>query len=109
MLQPVRERVPLLPFQDKPEMRHRHIVAVDRIAVCRLASLCRSARCEMRNYLMSVQIEVDPVRIGTSFGTPENAPIKSARGGKIINRECEMKTWHSMHDSPCLIRGVGRV
>jgi len=90
-------------------MRHGHVVAIDGVAMRGVASFRRAARREMRHDLMTMQIEVDPLRIGAPFRTSENASVKCTCRGKIIDWESKMKTWHSIHDSLCLIRGAGRV
>ena len=77
--QPIRQLMPFLPFEDQTEMRNGDIVAIDRIAMSVLASLCRSAWGKMCHYLMTAQIEVDPVRIGASFRASENAAVKGTR------------------------------
>ena len=49
---------------------------------------------EMSDDLVTVEIEIDPMRVGTAFGATEKAAVKISRGGEIIDRESEMKSWH---------------
>ena len=55
--QPVGQRAPLVHRQHQPEMRHRHVLAIDRVGG---AGAHRVGR-EMRDDLVAVEIEVDPM------------------------------------------------
>ena len=47
----------------------------------------------MRDDLMAVQVEVDPMIGAPPFSAAEKAAIESARRRQIVYRECEMKGW----------------
>lgn len=85
--QPFRQRIPVSAFQHDTEMRHRNIVAVDRIVVL----FSGTPRRKMRDDLMPKQIEVNPV-IGTAaLFTSEHLAVKFTRRGKAVYREGQME------------------
>jgi hypothetical protein len=84
-------------------MGNRHVVAIDMgggfacpfawpFRRCGIGALAPGR--EMGDNLMAMEIEVDPLRIGTAFGAAENATVKISRAGEIIDRESKMKSWH---------------
>ena len=70
-------------------MTHGNVLAIDRIACTGTSRIGR----EMRDDLMAVQVEVDPVIGAPPFSTAEQAAIESARRRQIVDREGEMKGW----------------
>ena len=71
-------------------MRHRHVMAVDRIA----GAAAPRAGDEMGDDLMAVEIEIDPFVRASPLGAAEQPAIKGARGGEIVDREGEMEGRH---------------
>ena len=68
--EPLGQRGPLGHFQHQPEMRHRHVLAIDRVA-------CRAARRigrEMSDDLVAVEVEVDPALRAPALRAAERAP-----------------------------------
>jgi hypothetical protein len=68
-------------------MRHRHVLAVDRI---RRSPLDRG-RGEVRDNLVSVEIEVDPLVGAPSLRAAEQAAIEDSRSGEVVDRKSEME------------------
>ena len=68
-------------------MRHRNVVAVDRIARPARLRACD----EMGDDLVAEEIEVHPILGAPPLGTAEQPAVKGARGGKIVDREGEME------------------
>ena len=68
-------------------MRHRHVLAVDRIA----RPLARRVRREMGDDLVAVEIEVDPMVGAASLRAAEQLAVEAPRGGKIVDRKGEME------------------
>src|SRR3546814_18756187 len=65
--------------QHDAEMRHGHVVAVDRVGVGAWAC----AGIEMRDDLMAVEIEIDPFGRAAALAAAKHAAVKGARGGDI--------------------------
>jgi hypothetical protein len=91
----VAHRFPFRHRQHQPKMAHRHRVTID-AAGCAAA---RFLRREISDDLVSVEVEVDPVRVRTAFGTSEHAAVERPRRGKIGDRKGKMKQWRS-HERP---------
>ncbi len=70
-------------------MPHRHILTID-LAHGDLPLLLS----EMRDDLVTVEIEVDPVRRGASFRASQKLTVKATRFRQVAYRECEMKSWN---------------
>ena len=85
------QRVPIVPVHQHAEMAHRHGLAVNAVPG-RLAHLLGG---QMRDDLVTEQVEVDPVVRRPTFRTPQQPAIETARGGQIIDREGKVKTWHA--------------
>ena len=83
------EKVPLLEAgrQHDAEMRHGNVVGVDFV----LMTNARAFRREMRDDLMTVQIEIDPLIRASAFRAAQNAAVKSARFFQIFYGKCQMK------------------
>lgn len=85
--QPFGQSVPVGAFQHHTEMRHRNIVAVDRIAVL----FSGTPRRKMRDDLMTEQIEVNPAIGTTALFTSEHLSIKRSRGRKAVDGKGQME------------------
>jgi hypothetical protein len=48
----------------------------------------------MRDDLMAVQIEVDPLGAAATFWAAKQVAIESARLGEVADRKCQMKWMH---------------
>src|SRR3546814_8096873 len=83
--QPIGERVPIGHRQHDAEMRHGHVVAVDRVGVGAWAC----AGIEMRDDLMAVEIEIDPFGRAAALAAAKHTAVKGARGGEIVTRKGE--------------------
>ena len=71
-------------------MRHRHIVAVDPVGV--RGGRERLARgVEMRDELMSEEIEVHPLDRRAPLRTAETHAVERARGAEVVDRDGEME------------------
>ena len=68
-------------------MWNRYVVAVNGIG-CPQANRLRS---KMRDDLMAVKIEIDPMRGAPPFRTPKQLAVKSASGGEIVDGKREVK------------------
>ncbi|SBV34318.1 protein of unknown function [uncultured Sphingopyxis sp.] len=86
-LQPLGERLPFGGRQHDAEMRHGHVMPVDRI-MRRPAARRIDA---VRDDLVAVEIEVDPVGGAASFGTAENRSVEMARGIEVIDGKGDVK------------------
>ena len=91
--QPVGERMPFAPGQDHAEMTDRHVFAIDLVGAC-LASFLGF---QVGDDLMAEKVEIDPVGTGTPLGTAQHVTVKGARGGKVVNREGDMKWRQAGH------------
>src|SRR6185369_11855030 len=66
--QSIGQSAPVVHFQDDTAVRHRNAVPVHRVVVGRDPAILAKVRVEMTHELMTVEIEVHPVRIAASFG-----------------------------------------
>ena len=89
---PVGERLPVFHRQHDAEMRHRHVMSVDRVRDRKRLG----RRIEMRDDLVAEQVEIDPVIGAAPLRATEHATVKGARGGEIVDREGEME-WAKCH------------
>ena len=80
-------RLPVLERQHDAEVRHRHVVAVDRVGGPR----GRGVGCEMGDDLVAVEIEVDPLVAAAPFGAADRPAPERARGGEVVDREGEVE------------------
>ena len=71
--------------QHNSEMRHRHIVTVDR--VCRFISTRRV----VDDQLMPEEIEIDPVLARSAFGATERVTVEAPCRRQIIDRNRQME------------------
>jgi hypothetical protein len=92
-LQAVSQRQPVWHCQNRTKMRHRYIMAVNRIR-CTAGSLPRG---QMGDYLMAEKIEVDPYVRTTALRTPKHIAVKSARFGKIMDRKSKVEKRRGCH------------
>ena len=68
-------------------MRHRHRMAIDRIMPRhRLVTIDA-----VRDDLMAIEVEIDPVGIAAPFGTAKHTAIEMARGGQIVDGKGDVK------------------
>ena len=92
------ERLPVLHRKDDTEVGNGNVVPVDRI-VMRVVAV--RSRLQMRDDLVSEEVEVDPLCGTTSFRTAECPTVKCARGIQVIHGKGNMKRG-KRHD--CLLR-----
>jgi len=78
-------------------MRHWHIFAIDRISLALRHRLGR----EVRDDLMPVQIEVDPMLGTATLGAAQQISIESAGGRDIVDGESEVKRWDGHYKCTC--------
>ena len=64
-------------------MRHRHLLAVDRIGRAR----AHRVRREMGDDLVAVEVEIDPMVGAAAFGAAEQLAVEAPRGGEIVDRK----------------------
>ena len=85
-------------------MGHRHLVAVDLVANTGADSIGR----QMRDNLMAMEIEVDPMVSAAALRAVEQAPVEVARGSQVVDRKGNMK-WRHRHGASLLAgsRSVG--
>jgi len=79
-----------LPFghrQHHAKMAHRHIVAIH----CAGVAVSGLVRAQMRNDLVTVEIEINPLGRGTAFGAAQQTAVKGARLGQVVHGKGEMK------------------
>ncbi len=74
-------RLPLFHRKHGAEMADRHVVAVDRARV----AVAGFVRRQVRNDLVAVEIEVDPVRRTTAFRAAEQRAVELARGFEAVD------------------------
>jgi len=91
------------PFQDNAEMRHRDVVAVDRVVVTGSGH----ARLHMRDDLVAEEIVVDPAVRRAALREAENHAIKVSRGLKIVDRKGDMERRES--HNVCVAGGLSLV
>lgn len=89
-LQALGKIVELLPRKHDPEMRHRHVVSIDRVVVHR--SLFGR---EMTNNLVTEEVEIDPLAAGSSFGASKLQSVEGSGRVEIGNRKRKVKRLHS--------------
>jgi len=80
----------LLPFghrQHHAEMAYRHVVTIHGAGV----AVSGLVRAQMGDDLMTVEIEIDPLRRGTAFGAAQQTAVKGARLGQVVHGKGEMK------------------
>jgi hypothetical protein len=53
----------------------------------------------MDDQLMAVEIEVDPLVAGTTFGKTEHLTVEVTCGGQVIHRDCEVERRKTHQDS----------
>lgn len=67
-------------------MRHRHVVAVHRVAV--RGFLMRHFRCLVDHQLVAEEIEIHPVVAAAAFGTAEHLAIEMPGGSQVVDGNC---------------------
>src|SRR5579859_6670180 len=87
LLQLVRGGLPLRHREHRAKVAHRHRVAVD------LAGLTVTdfLGCEVRDDLMAIEVEVDPIRRATPFRTAEQLAIELAGRGEAMHGKRQME------------------
>src|SRR4051794_25421242 len=68
-------------------MRDRHMFAID--GVFRVPG--RRIGSEMRDDLMSVEVEIDPMLCASAFRASQQPAVEGSRRGKVVDREGEME------------------
>jgi hypothetical protein len=86
-LQFFRQRCPLRHGQECAEMAHGDAVSIDGVG----CAAARFSRREMRHDLMTVEVEVDPVRSAAAFGATQQTAVEGARLLKAVNRKRNME------------------
>ena len=86
--QPLGERVPRIPFDHHAEMRHGHVVAVDRVVDGRAGSAVDR---QVRDELVAEEVEVDPLGGAAAFGAAEQLAIEPARVAQAANGYGQME------------------
>src|SRR5690606_10015885 len=81
------EHAPVRHRQDHAEMRHRHRVAIDRIA----AGDRSAALDAVGDDLVAIQVEIDPVGVAATLGATEDAAIEGAGFGDVPYGERDME------------------
>src|SRR5207302_2661293 len=89
------ERVPVGGLQDRPEVAHRHVVAVDGAG----GLMTDLPGGQVGDDLVAVEIEVDPVVAGAAFGAAEQAAVEGARLGQVTDGKGEVESWN-VHEPP---------
>ena len=74
-------------------MWHRHVMAIDRVGV----RWRPDRRVQMRNNLMTEQIEIDPLLRRPPFGTAQHIAIEMPGISQIVNRESQMERARDSH------------
>ena len=69
-------------------MRHRHMIAVDRVGVGRD---CDLRRIEMGDDLVAEKVEIDPLIRVAALGAAERAAIEGAGGLEIVDGKGEVE------------------
>ena len=85
--QPLGERLPFVHRQHHAEVAHRHLVAVDRVGRGR----ARLVGGEMRDDLVAVEVEVDPLGRTAPFRASEQAAVESPRSREIVDGKRQVK------------------
>ena len=70
-------------------MGHRHRLTIHRIAI--FAARGNRCGCDMRDDLVAVEVEIDPVAVRSALRTSQQRAIEIARHIEIVDREGEMK------------------
>src|SRR3990172_5675915 len=78
---------PPIHTQDHAEVRHRHIVAVHRV----VRGDAGAVGGEMRDDLVTVQIEVHPGIARSTLAAAEHAAVERPRRGEVVDRKREME------------------
>ncbi len=84
-------------------MRDRNRVCIDRVAHLHAGRV----RSKVRNDLVAIQIEVDPLIVAASLFTFQHAAIKLARSSKVVN--WKRKVEKIVHDQNELCRGYTQI
>ena len=71
-------------------MRHGHLLAVDRIA----RPSANRLRSKMRDDLMAVEVEIDPMVGASAFRAPEQLAVKGPRSREVVDRKGEVERRH---------------
>ncbi len=79
-LQSLGQRLPLLPGEHDTEVRHGHVVTVDRIGMRVL--LGRGLRMLVNDQLMAEEVEVHPLRAGAPFRQAEHVAVRRRAAGR---------------------------
>lgn len=82
--------LPLRHRQHHTEMRHGHIMSIDRIGRSHRARI----GVEMRHDLMAIKIKIDPMLRTAPLATAQHTPVKGAGGIKIMNGKGKVKRAH---------------
>lgn len=76
-------------------MRHGHVIGIDWIVHPHTGGFGR----EVRNYLMAVEVEVDPTLGTATLFAAEHSAVKAARLVQVMDGKCEMEWMHRPYDN----------
>jgi hypothetical protein len=71
-------------------MAYRYALAIDFVGLSGATKLRR----EMGDDLVPVKVKIDPFGARPAFRTAQKLPVKTARGGKVMDRKGKMKGMH---------------
>lgn len=83
----LREGVPLRHGEYHAEMAHRHLIAVHRAGL----PVTRFIRCEVRDNLVPIEVEIDPGIGAAAFGAAEQAAVEGPRPAEVGDGKRQMK------------------
>ena len=81
------------PFEDYPEVPHRHVMAIDRTGLPRPTS----AGEEVSHDLVTIKIEIHPAIRAASFGTAQQSAVESASLLQVVDRKSKMERRYAGH------------
>ncbi len=82
--QSIGERLPVRHREHHPEMRHGHVMAVDRVRDG-VGVRCVHAGLQVGDDLVAEQVEVDPFRRAAPLRAAEQPAIEAPRRGEIVD------------------------
>ena len=88
LTQSLGQLVPGLPGKHDAEMRHRYLLAIYGIGSLNMASV---RTIQVRDQLMTKQVEIHPLAAAASFRTTEQAAVERTRRSQVVHRNGKMK------------------
>ena len=86
---PVGKVLPRVHGEHHAKVRDRHGVSVDGVVMNTLRTRC--TRLQVRDDLVTEEVEVDPMLRTAAFGAAEQTTIESTRRSEIVDRKCDVK------------------